>query len=200
MEQLTLSFPLTESLTRENFQITDCNKEAVLWLDQFEKWPFRTLFLQGPEGSGKTHLSEVFKSSGKDKLVFEDLDRKMEKQEELFHLFNKVQEEKQYLLVTSRINLSNLPVTLKDLNSRLKAVQAVSLKSPDDEALRTILEKHFKNRQLTIPPESFSYLLTRIERSFEAMKGIAEEIDRRSLRDQRNITIPFLREILISKS
>lgn len=196
MEQLILSFPLKESLTRENFFVSKCNEEAVLWLDKWEKWPFKTIFLHGPKDSGKTHLSEVFKTSGKNNAVFEDIDRHPEKEEDLFHLFNKIQQENQYLLVTSRIPLSQLDITLKDLTSRLKAVHAVTLKNPDDELLEKVLKKHFETRQLDIEPESVSYLLTRIDRSFKMLKDITEKIDSESLKEHRKITIPFLRKIL----
>ena len=199
MEQLILSFPLTESLTRENFFITGCNKEAVLWLDKWEKWPFRTLFLVGPKDSGKTHLSEVFKDTVQNGVVFEDLDRYPDKEEELFHLYNKIQEEKGFLLVTSRTPLQALVVKLKDLQSRLKAIQSVSLKDPDDELLTKVLKKHFERRQLEIEQDSFSYLLTRIDRSFKTLNEIVEAIDKESLKEHRKITVPFIRKILLTK-
>lgn len=204
MEQLILSFPLKEMLDKENFSVSKSNEDAVLWLDKAEKWSFKTLLLVGPEGSGKTHLSEVFKATTPNAVLFEDLDRKIARngkdvEEELFHIFNKVQEKNQRLLITSRLPLSTLRITLKDLESRLKAAQTTYLKSPDDTLLTKVLEKLFKDRQLELSPESLSYLSTRITRDFDTLKSIAETVDQEQLRTKRKVTIPFLRDILTAK-
>jgi len=41
-----------------------------------------------------------------------------------------------------------------------------------------------------------NYILPRVERSFEAVRNLVEEADRRAMIEKRKISIPLLRDIL----
>ena len=175
--------------------------------------------LHGPEGAGKTHLAAVWKTVSKASsvspqslqsqdvvslaresgaLLFEDIDRFLssaEGEEILFHLINSVRAEGGSLLLTSRLAPSELNVALPDLKSRLTALPVASLGKLDDELLEMLLVKMFHDRQLRVSGELVRYALARTERSARAVRTLVEEIDRISLAERREVTIPLVRRV-----
>jgi chromosomal replication initiation ATPase DnaA len=89
-------------------------------------------------------------------------------------------------------------VGLPDLASRLKAIAAIALKSPDDSLMRGLLLKLFGDRQLKIERRVVDYLLPRIERDYANMVALVGRIDRQALAEKRAITVPMVAEILES--
>ena len=87
---------------------------------------------------------------------------------------------------------------LPDLASRLKAIAAIALKSPDDSLMRGLLLKLFGDRQLKIERRVVDYLLPRIERDYANMVALVGRIDRQALAEKRAITVPMVAEILES--
>ncbi len=67
---------------------------------------------------------------------------------------------------------------------------------PDDELLGGVLVKLFSDRQVRIRPEVVSFLLSRMERSFDAANVLVEKLDRQALSRKRPITVPFVRSVL----
>lgn len=59
-----------------------------------------------------------------------------------------------------------------------------------------VLVKLFSERQLSVSAEVIDYLVTRLERSFEAARDSVAAIDRLSLAERRAVTVPFLSRIL----
>ena len=59
-----------------------------------------------------------------------------------------------------------------------------------------VLLKLFADRQLRIGPEIVSFLLPRMERSFDAVRALVAAIDGAALSGQRPVTIPLLRQVL----
>src|SRR5262249_53916318 len=150
-------------------------------------WPARTVAIVGPEGSGKSHLAAIWASAAGARsiagraldesavpaalatgaLALEhgaadaDLDERA-----LFHLLNLVQEQRGFLLLTTRTAPSAWSIRLPDLVSRLRAVPVVSLAAPDDGMLAAVMVKLFADRQIAVDEALLSYLMIRIERSF----------------------------------
>ena len=217
MKQLPLNFETRTALGREDFLVSDANEAAVAWIDRWPDWPGPFLLIIGPERSGKTHLSHVWaEKSGaavltladlgaldinamteiaSQPILLEDLGSQMEEQK-LFHLYNLVKEKGGFLLMTAHEPVSEWGLQLPDLKSRMGAVQIVRIGEPDDALFGAVLLKLFTDRQLQVSPELLQYLITRLERSFEAANTIVEKIDRLSLAEKRDITIPLVRSIL----
>jgi len=214
--QIPLSFDHRPALDAEDFIVAPPNEAAVGWLDRWPDWPGRALAIFGPEGSGKTHLAHVWRHrSGArliaaselsvaraadilgpgNRLVVEDADRGVD-ETALFHVMNMVREEAGSLLLTARQAPARWPVALPDLSSRLAALQVVELLAPDDDLLAAVLAKHFVDRQLKVADDVIGYLLPRMERSFKAVQRIAAALDRLSLAERRNITVPLARRVL----
>ncbi len=114
----------------------------------------------------------------------------------LFHLLNVAVELGDCLLLTGRKPPNRWALTLPDLASRLNALPAVSLGSPDDGLLAALLVKQLADRQLVIGDQVAGYLLGRMERSFGGVRRLVEALDRSSLSERRRITVPFARGVL----
>src|SRR5436190_23003921 len=59
--QLTFDLALPPpTYAREDFVVSNGNREALAWLDRWPDWPAPALALSGPPGSGKTHLGRIW--------------------------------------------------------------------------------------------------------------------------------------------
>ena len=114
----------------------------------------------------------------------------------LLHLFNLLREQDGTLLLTGRRPPARWTIALPDLSSRLAAVPVVAILAPDDALLAAVVVKMFHDRQLAVDPGVIAYLLTRIERSFDAARQLVDRIDREALAARRRITIPFVKGVL----
>lgn len=214
--QIPLSFDHRPALDAEDFIVAEPNMAAVAWLDRWPAWPGDVLAIFGPAGSGKSHLAHVWRHrsgarliagsalrvaaaadvlASEHRLVVEDADRGVD-ETALFHVMNMVREEGGSLLLTGRQAPARWQVGLPDLRSRLAAVQVVELLAPNDELLAAVLAKHFDDRQLKVADDVIGYLLPRMERSFAAVARIVAALDRLSLAERRNITVPLARRVL----
>lgn len=212
--QLAIPFEHRPALGAEDFLIAPGNREAVAWLDRWPGWPGHALALHGPEGSGKSHLAQVWLARCRGTLVrgtdlgpddparlaagatvIEDADRGVD-ETALFHLYNLAREEGGFLLLTGRQAPARWAIALPDLRSRLATVTAVELGRPDDALIGAVLAKLFDDRQLRVPDDVVAYLVQRMERSFAAIGAVVEALDSLSLAERRNITVPLARRAL----
>ncbi len=60
MTQLAFHLPPQPQMGREDFLEAPCNGLALSWIERWPDWPAQALVLCGPEGSGKTHLANIF--------------------------------------------------------------------------------------------------------------------------------------------
>ena len=100
--------------------------------------------------------------------------------------------------------LSEQPVTqmhwdLADLRSRMRGVAMASIDLPDDALLFALFEKYFTERQLLAPPTMLRYLVSRMERSFDAVQTIAAALDRRSIADKKPLSVGLARLVLLER-
>lgn len=211
MIQPALPFTQEVDFSAENFAISGSNQEAYSWVNQWPEWPSHCLVVHGSAGSGKTHLTHIWQERSQahrftegEPLLYQsgvkhyivELDRQPVDETAMFHLFNRVKEEQGSLLVTALTPLTRDNITLPDLGSRLAASPQIAILPPDDALLEQVLFKHFSDRQLRVNKEVLGFLLPRMERSFTAAKELVEKIDIHALEHRRNITIPFVREVL----
>ncbi len=119
-----------------------------------------------------------------------------ELQRRLLHLYNLMAQRGGHLLLSGAKPPAHWPCTLADLRSRLATMAAVGLKAPDDSLLAAVLVKLFSDRQLKAEPAIIQFLVARMERSLEAAGRMVAAIDRASLAQRRNITIPLVRSVL----
>jgi chromosomal replication initiation ATPase DnaA len=209
--QLLLELPHRPALGREDFLVSDANAAAAALIDAWPNWPSPTTVLVGPAGSGKTHLSEVWRlKSGAERhdaiaklptegeafaRLIENMPNTID-DATLFHLINLAREQGGSILMTSRTSPATWNIALPDLASRLKAASVVAIGTPDDTLLRAVLVKHFADRQLAIDDSLIGYLAARMPRSLAAARTIVAEIDRAALETRAEITKPFVAAVL----
>lgn len=214
--QLPLEFGHRPALTGEDFLVAPCNADAVAWLDRWPDWPAPALVVHGPRGCGKTHLALVFQGMSGARaithdmlskgnpldlmgaapaLVLDDAEACLGAEEALLHLYNWVSQAGGSMLMTSLSPPARWPISLPDLGSRLKAATAVGVGSPDDALISGVLVKLFADRQLKVDEDVIGYMLSRMERTFDAARSLVEAVDARALAERRNITVPLVGQI-----
>jgi len=198
--QLQLSFPLTPSMAREDFLVSDSNREALAWIDRAPQWNAPALYIYGPAGSGKTHLASIWKSRAPEGVLIEDLDKiagNRAQEEDLFHLYNRVRQNPGSVLLTGTLPLAMVKFTIPDLASRLRACPQVAIGLPDEHLLRALLVKLFFDRQMRIDVAIIEYAITRMERSFSAARDLVAQLDQWSLTEKRSVTPAMVRALLM---
>ncbi len=203
------------ALDRDAFLVTAANAAAVAWIDRWPAWPAPALVLQGPPGSGKTHLAGVWCArAGAGIVAGGDLDAarvpalieagptlvvetaEAAPEEPLLHLYNGIAERGGHLLLTATKPPSRWGIGLADLRSRLNALPVAEIAPPDDRLIRAVLVKLFADRQLAVTAELVEFVGLRIERSFAAAQRVVAALDAASLVAQRRITIHLAQQVL----
>ncbi len=206
--QLPLDLGHRRAMGRDDFLVSVANEDAVRWIDRWPDWPPPGIVLVGPPGSGKTHLAHVWAARSEATfappdlsavparvpIVVDDADRAPER--ELLFLFNAARANAATLLLTAVRPPSQWHTKLLDLRSRLGTLPVAEISAPDDALLAAVLMKHFADRQVPVPPEVLSFLLARLERSFEAAARTVAALDRAALARRRPLTLPLVREVL----
>jgi chromosomal replication initiation ATPase DnaA len=180
---------------QKDFYVSSANEAAVRFLDSWGTWPVPVALLVGPPGAGKSHLAAIFARRANARL-WDDADRAAS-EEALFHAWNAAAEERRPLLMTARSVPADWNLALPDLRSRLMATACVRIGAPDDALLHEVFMKQWRDRGIAAPAEVASYVLSRIERSFEAVQRAVDLLDRAALAGQRPLTVPLAREALI---
>ena len=70
------------------------------------------------------------------------------------------------------------------------------IETPDDALLQALLMKLFADRQLSPTPATLPYLVTRIDRSFQAAAEIVETLDAAAMEARRPITPRLAAQVL----
>jgi chromosomal replication initiation ATPase DnaA len=208
LQQLALDLPHRAAQGAEDFLVSDCNLAAVKLLDAWPDWRAPVQLLLGPASSGKTHLARVWQARSGARpivsndldisaidaldegtaLIVEDADRGEYDENALFHLINLAGEKRLFILMTARTAPSRWGCALPDLNSRLNGLPVVEIGPPDDALLKTVMLKHFADRQLTVDPRVLDFLALHVERSLEGAALAVAAVDRLALATGRKIT------------
>lgn len=214
--QLTLALAHSESFARDDFLEGLANAAALSLVESWPDWPSRAVVLVGARGSGKSHLAAIWAAQSGARflsaraietanlpsalstgtLVLEDMAEGQFDERALFHLLNLAREEGAYLLLTARSAPAGWTIGIPDLASRLRALPAVVVQSPDETLLRAVLVKLFADRQLAVDESLIAYILSRIERSFPAMRDAVATLDREALRRKRPVNRALAADVL----
>ena len=138
-------------MTNEDFYLSKSNKHIMELLNNWPKWEKNFLNINGEKFSGKSHLVNIFLKKFRgirfdahqlddsklkeikihQNIVLENLDNTID--EKLFYtLFNMIDLDNKYLIVTSYKSIVDIEFKLNDLNSRAKNFLLQSIEKPDD--------------------------------------------------------------------
>lgn len=228
MDQKTFKFNSEIYLSKENLQSIEAFKINFKLLENFFSEINKFMLLYGDEKSGKKYILNSFINCfHPDKKIFyaslED-DHFSEKILEgisyfelivldrldlaptnphwemgIFNLYNDLnQEGKNQIIFLSDKSLNSIDFNLKDLQSRISSISAISFVDLNDEEKRILMESIFRKRGISIDNSVLSYALERSSRKLDNIINLVQRIDEYSLSKKRNITVPLLKEILES--
>lgn len=214
--QLGLDLTLTPHFRREDFLVAEANAAALHMIDAWPAWPDDALLLVGPPGAGKSHLAAIWAAradaeirsgrglegadlavlAGKPALVIEAADEIGTAEATLFHLLNFARQQKTSLLLTARRKPDAWGLATPDLLSRLRLAPLAELGAPDDDLLKAVLEKLFRDRQLVVDAGVLEFIALHIDRSLDMARSFVNLLDRTALARGRPVTRSLVREFL----
>ena len=210
MEQSYFNYNLKPGLAIDDFFVSTSNKKAYSFILN-KKIDNKKILLIGPNKSGKTHLGKIWQKNNNaisyennfeiilnyKKNIFIDDFLKNINEEQIFHLINHCSINKLTILLTSNKEVFEHNFLLKDLVSRLKTFNLLRINLPDDDLIINLIIKLLHDKQIIIKnKEIFHYVLKRIERSYEEIFLLIENIDKLSLEKKRELTIPLIKKLL----
>ena len=209
--QQTLPLKLLPSYGRHDFIVGQSNLEAVKWVDNFSKSKVNGLVIIGPIASGKSHLISTLKNKYKilkaeeineerinilevKDLIIENIE-KIENHYFFLHVINIVKEKNFKVLLTSRLPIKDLNISLEDLKSRLLAYSHSKILLPTDDVLRGIIIKISKDKGLLLSDIVINYILNHVERSYSIINSFIDELDQLSLIKKKKLPFHLLKNL-----
>ena len=183
----------------------------------------QVILINGVSGSGKTHLLQAISRQVEDAIylplamitelspdIFENLAKRPlvclddiqvlagNKQMELalFTLINELREKGRSLVFSGSSKFDQMGFELKDLVSRLSAFMHYYLEMPGDGHKTVFLQEDARRRGVQINNEVVHWILTHTPRDMASLVTLMNRLDQESLRSQRKITIPFIKQVL----
>ena len=193
MTQIALPLETTSSAEDGGYIVSAANQHVHEQLQNWQTWPNRTAILIGPPASGKSAITRQF-SKQFGGFVRDDADAVDDDQ--LFHLWNRAQEESKPLLLASAKPVVDWDVELPDLKSRLAASLLIEIGPPDEAMIEGLLQKYFVTRGLSISEEALAYLGKRMERSYAHVQELAAKMDSLAIEKKRAVTLAIARAAL----
>lgn len=114
----------------------------------------------------------------------------------MFGLYEALRNNGGNLLVAADGSPAELAFGLPDLASRLKSGTTFRVQQLDDEGRLHALQIRARFRGFELPDETGRYLLARVGRGVTELFQLLDELDRAALAAQKQLTIPFVRQVL----
>jgi DnaA-homolog protein len=119
-------------------------------------------------------------------------------QQAVFDLYNRVSEHNKKLIITGNKSVQDLQLSLPDLRSRLSWGYIEQVKPLSDDEKLLAIQFRAQQRGLLLTDEVARFLLTRLSREMSSLLDALDKLDKASIREQRKITIPFIKDVLLS--
>ncbi len=207
--QLIFDLPTLENYNPQDYFVSSSNNNAAKLIKIFPEWHNNGIVISGPAKSGKTHIAHIWRSMANANLYdfktnfdintisindhcildnFECISEKNEKS--FFQIYNDIIKNKKFILIL--INNDNFSVKLKDLKSRIDALNSAKLNNPDDKLIHAIVLKFFHDNQIIVTPDVINFILNRISRNFNEIQIFLNKLNDLSIKHKSKISIPFL--------
>ena len=215
LNQNIIKFDYDKSFKDDDFYVSKSNESALIILNKWPRWEKKFLNIYGERYSGKTHLINIFlkkfeglKLNAKElknddlkkiklyeNIVIENLDKNID-EKLIYTIFNFIDQENKYLIITSIKSISEIDFNLKDLRSRTKNFILQDIKKPDDNLMFALIFKSLSDRQISLDQKLISYIIKRIERSYGKINDFIYKIDELSLKKKKSIDLKLIKEVL----
>ncbi|MDF1857481.1 MAG: DnaA/Hda family protein [Candidatus Pelagibacter bacterium] len=215
LNQLLLDFNYEQNFKDDDFYVGKSNYYTFEIINKWPKWEKNILNISGEKFSGKTHLVNIFLkkfngikiesnllNNGDLKtiksfqcIVLEDLTLEID-ENLIYTLFNIIDQDNKFLIVTSIKPIVEIDFKLQDLRSRTKNCLLAKIENPDDELMFAIILKNLSDRQITLDKKLIDYIIKRIDRSYSKIFEFIYKIDEISLKKKKSIDFKIINEAL----
>lgn len=225
MQQLPLGVRLRERATFDSF-IPGANAEAIHFLRAAAAGLSARAWLWGGPGVGKTHLLHALCAAsdpsqrvsylplmdvpdperaaldgwaGLDLLCVDDLPLMVGNavyERALFALFRDYEDRGARLIVAARRPPGAFAWSMPDIGSRFGGSPLFQIRALDESDQSIALRARAAARGMELPDETLSYLQRRFPRDMGTLCVLLDELDDASLSAQRQLTVPFIRQVL----
>ena len=215
LSQKIIKFDHEKNYKFDDFYVSKSNKHIFDILNNWPKWEKNFLNIIGENFSGKTHLINIFLKKYKgikyeskllnfdslkdikvhQNIILENLDKKVD-EKLIYSLFNIIEQDNKYLIVTSTEPITNIKFDLIDLKSRAKNFLLQNIEKPDDDLIFAILVKNFSDRQISIEKKLINFIIERIDRSYSKIFDFIYKIDEMSLKKKKSIDFKIIKNVL----
>ena len=215
LDQTIIKFDHDKNFKNDDFYLSKSNKHVFDFLNIWPKWERNFVNVSGEKLSGKTHLINIFlqknkgiKFEGKslqtddlkkikiyENIVIENLSSDVD-EKLLYSLFNLIEQDNKFIIVTSLKPIVNIIFDLKDLRSRAKNFILLNIEKPDDELMFAIILKNLSDRQISLDDKFIEFIVKRIERSYSKIYDFIYKIDQLSLKKKKSIDFKIIKEVL----
>lgn len=117
-------------------------------------------------------------------------------EEALFHLYNRMREAGNKMIVAGDVAPNALPIKLADLQSRLSWGPVFHLQELNDENKIAALQLRANIRGFELTEEVGQFLIRRSARDMSSLFALLDKLDEASLAQHRKLTIPFVRGLV----
>ena len=128
-------------------------------------------------------------------IVLEDLNLNIN-EKLIYSLFNIIDQDNKFLIITSIKPISEINFQLEDLRSRTKNCLFANIQNPDDELMFALILKNLSDRQITLDKKLIDFIIKRIERSYGKIFEFIYKIDKISLKKKKSIDFKIINEAL----
>ena len=214
-DQKIIQFDNDQNFKKDDFYISNCNKHIVKLINNWPKWEKNFLNINGDRCSGKSHLINIFLKKFKgikfeansfinenlkeikihQNIVLENLTKDID-EKLIYSLFNIIDQDNKYLIITTTEPIVDIKFNLKDLKSRTKNFLLQNIKRPDDDLLYALILKNLSDRQISLEKKLINYIISRIDRSYGKIFDFIYKIDEMSLKKKKSIDLKIIKEVL----
>ena len=215
LNQQNFKFVNEQNFKYEDFYVSKSNEHVFKMINRWPLWEKNFLNIIGEKLSGKTHLMNIFLKKYKgikfdanlfsnnnlkeikihQNIVLENFHKSID-ENLIYSLFNIIDQENKYLIVTSSIPITSIEFQLNDLKSRSKNFLLQSIEKPDDELMFALLLKNLSDRQILLEKKYINYIIKRINRSYRKIFDFIYKIDEISLKKKKSIDFKIINEVL----
>ncbi len=215
LNQLLLDFNYKQNFRDDDFYVGQSNYYAFELINKWPKWEKNFLNIIGEKHSGKSHLANIFLKKFKgikivsnllndenlktikpyQNIILEDLNLKIN-EKLIYTLFNIVDQDNKFLIITSNQPITEMKFQLDDLRSRTKNCLLAKIEDPDDELMFALILKNLSDRQITLDKKLIDFIIKRVERSYGKIFEFIYKIDRISLKKKKSIDFKIINEAL----